>query len=214
MRTPRTLHPAHSVGPSLYLFALASPLSSPLPPPSAPSLIMGFDFPDLRALIPRPGRRFSDTAAFSSLARGVFQKAAIRDASGALVIDDLSLVVAMCELHFKVKRRAPGVTQPPTRDAVREVMEGFDANRDGVLDEEEFVRFAKRWWNDAGVLWLYRAALVSAVTAVVLPEAAAALRRTVPGGREVPKGIWVGAAGLLFKIVSTAVAARMRALDA
>ncbi|GAB0495882.1 hypothetical protein MMPV_007191 [Pyropia vietnamensis] len=175
---------------------------------------MGFEFPDLRALIPRPGRRFSDTDAFAALARGVFQKAAVRDANGNMVIDDLSLVVAMCELHFKVKRRAPGVTQPPTREAVREVMEGFDTNRDGVLDEAEFVRFAKRWWDEAGVLWLYRAALVTAVTVVALPEAAAALRRAVPGGREVPKGLWVGAAGLLFKMVSTAVAARMRALNA
>lgn len=60
------------------------------------------------------------------------------------VVDDMALVVAMCELHFRLKKHVPGVTRTPTREAVREVLVGFDANRDGVLDEAEFRRFAKQ----------------------------------------------------------------------
>lgn len=65
-----------------------------------------------------------------------------------------------------------------------------------------------------GPWWLYRAALVSAVTFVAIPELAAAARRRTPGGREVPKGLWVAAAGLLFKLATAAVAARMERVDA
>lgn len=71
-----------------------------------------------------------------------------------------------------------------------------------------------QWWNDTGAVWIYRAALVSAVTFVAVPELAAAARLKVPRGTEVPKGLWVAAAGLLFKAVSTAVAARMDRVDA
>lgn len=69
--------------------------------------------------------------------------------------------------------------------------------------------FFPQWWNDTGVVWIYRAALVSAVSFVAIPELAAAARRRVPHGTEVPKGVWVAAAGLIFKALSTAVAARM-----
>jgi len=72
----------------------------------------------------------------------------------------------------------------------------------------------RQWWNAAGAGWLYRAAIVSAVTCVAIPELAAAARRHTPGGGEVPKGLWVAAAGLLFKLASTAIAARMERVDA
>jgi len=55
---------------------------------------------------------------------------------------------------------------------------------------------------------------VSAVTFVAVPELAAAARLKFPHGTDVPKGVWVAAAGLLFKAVSTAVAARMERADA
>ncbi|OSX74356.1 hypothetical protein BU14_0293s0028 [Porphyra umbilicalis] len=172
---------------------------------------MGFHFPDLRELLapPLPGRRFTDSKAFAKFVSAAFNKVAVGG-----VVDDFALVVAMCELHFKVRRRMPGVTRVPTRDAVREVLAEFDTNRDGVLDEEEFKLFAQQWWNEAGAGWLYRAAIVSAVTCVAIPELAAAARRHTPGGGEVPKGLWVAAAGLLFKLASTAIAARMERVDA
>eukprot|EP00168_Porphyra_purpurea_P018470 TRINITY_DN689_c0_g2_i3.p2 TRINITY_DN689_c0_g2~~TRINITY_DN689_c0_g2_i3.p2 ORF type:complete len:149 (+),score=48.13 TRINITY_DN689_c0_g2_i3:278-724(+) len=102
---------------------------------------MGFHFPDLRELLapPLPGRRFTDSKAFAKFVAAAFNKVAV-----AGVVDDFALVVAMCELHFKVRRRMPGVTRVPTRDAVREVLAKFDTNRDGVLDEGEFTRFAKQ----------------------------------------------------------------------
>lgn len=171
---------------------------------------MRFHLPRLPAWgLPTPGRRFSDTKAFDKAVGAVFSKVAVNG-----VVDDMALVVAMCELHFRLKKHVPGVTRTPTREAVREVLVGFDANRDGVLDEAEFRRFAKQWWNDTGAVWIYRAALVSAVTFVAVPELAAAARLKVPRGTEVPKGLWVAAAGLLFKAVSTAVAARMDRVDA
>lgn len=101
---------------------------------------MRFSLPRLPAWgLPTPGRRFSDTKAFDKAVGAVFSKVAVNG-----VVDDMALVVAMCELHFKIKSHVPGVTRTPTREAVREVLAGFDANRDGVLDEAEFRRFAKQ----------------------------------------------------------------------
>jgi len=74
--------------------------------------------------------------------------------------------------------------------------------------------WARKWWDNTGAIWVYRAALVSAVTFVAVPELAAAARLKFPHGTDVPKGVWVAAAGLLFKAVSTAVAARMERADA
>lgn len=103
-------------------------------------LSMRFHFPRLPAWgLPTPGRRFSDTTAFDQAVGAVFSKVAVNG-----VVDDMALVVAMCELHFRLKKHVPGVTRTPTREAVREVLVGFDANRDGVLDEAEFRRFAKQ----------------------------------------------------------------------
>lgn len=101
---------------------------------------MRFHLPRLPAWgLPTPGRRFSDTKAFDKVVGAVFSKVAVNG-----VVDDMALVVAMCELHFRLKKHVPGVTRTPTREAVREVLVGFDANRDGVLDEAEFRRFAKQ----------------------------------------------------------------------
>jgi len=97
--------------------------------------------------VPTPGRRFSDTSAFDKTVSAVFRKVAVNG-----VIDEMALVVAMCHLHFKLKKHVPGVTRTPTREAVQEVLGGFDANRDGVLDEAEFHRFAKEVrWRTSGV---------------------------------------------------------------
>lgn len=116
-------------------------------PPFSPYVLLPAVYPTMRFQLPRlpswgvpiPGRRFSDTKAFEKAVGAVFAKVAVDG-----VIDDMALVVGMCELHFRLKKHVPGVTRVPTRDNVRQVLASFDSNRDGVLDETEFHRFAKQ----------------------------------------------------------------------
>lgn len=111
---------------------------------------MRFSFPRLPVFsVPTPGRRFSDSSAFDKAVSAVFNQVATNG-----VIDEMALVVAMCHLHFKLKKHVPGVTRTPTREAVQEVLGSFDTNRDRVLDEAEFHRFAKAVrWRVAEVGW-------------------------------------------------------------
>ncbi len=83
------------------------------------------------------------------------------------------LLVAMCKMHYKLAKKVPGVTDPPTGEQVQEKMKEYDIDMSGGLNQDEFYKFARKWFNQEGVIFIGRMILTAFVSMVVLPESAA-----------------------------------------
>lgn len=96
----------------------------------------------------------------------------------------------MCHLHYKLAKKSPGVTDPPTSETVSEMLRLYDMDRSGTLTEEEFQNFASKWFERNGAVFARRLVVTSFISMVVLPETAAILHRELPIARQIPKIIF------------------------
>ena len=96
----------------------------------------------------------------------------------------------MCHLHYKLAKKSPGVTDPPTKEKVLETMSKYDLDASGTLTEDEFSNFAAKWFEKHGAIFLRRLVVTSFITMVVLPESAAILHRELPAARRIPRVIF------------------------
>lgn len=129
------------------------------------------------------GRSFTDSAAFDALAHHAFNKA---DEDGDGAIDLTELVIALCRVHIVLHKGAPGLTRLPTKEKVRAVLASADLNRDGLLNLDEFHRFAKLWFKNHSRDFVHRALTLAIIYAVFIPQSAELIRDNVPGGRKLP----------------------------
>lgn len=114
----------------------------------------------------------------------------------------------MCHLHYKLAKKSPGVTEPPTDEKVTEMISEFDFDRSGTLTEDEFLAFASKWFNLNGAVFARNLIVTSFIAMVVLPESAAILHRELPIARQIPKGIFK----VIFGIGTSQDRIRLRAL--
>lgn len=96
----------------------------------------------------------------------------------------------MCHLHYKLAKKSPGVTEPPTNEKVSDLLAEFDTDNSGTLTEDEFLRFAAKWYGRNGAVFLRGLLITSFISMVVLPETAGILHREVPIARQVPKAVF------------------------
>lgn len=87
-------------------------------------------------------------------------------------IDKDELVIAMCKMHYKLSKRSPGVTEPPTAEEVDEKIAEFDKDFSGGLSKEEFFEFCKEWFDKKGAVFLQQLLLTAFISMVILPESA------------------------------------------
>lgn len=98
--------------------------------------------------------------------------------------------IAMCHLHYKLAKKSPGVTEPPTGEKVTEMLAKFDTDSSGTLTEDEFTNFAAQWYGRNGAVFARRLIITSFISMVVLPETAGILHRELPIARQIPKAIF------------------------
>jgi hypothetical protein len=130
---------------------------------------------------------FVNSGAFRKLCDGVFRKI---DENGDGQIDLNELTLATCHLHYKLCKKSPGVTEPPSAELVASTLDRYDMDKTGSLSEIEFYNFAKRWFSEKGVAFLQRLFVTSFIWMVVLPESAGILHRELPAARKIPKAIF------------------------
>lgn len=115
--------------------------------------------------------------------------------------------IAMCHLHYKLAKKSPGVTEPPTSEKVSEMLREFDFDQSGALTEDEFQAFAAKWFNCNGAVFARNLLVTSFIAMVVLPESAAILHRELPIARQIPKAVFK----VLFGIGTSRDRMRLRA---
>lgn len=97
----------------------------------------------------------------------------------------------MCHMHYVLaSNKIIGVTDPPTKERVAEVLKEADLDSSGYLTEDEFVAFSAQWFQKQGPAFLGRVALSSFMGFVALPNAAVAVQDALPLLRPVPKFIF------------------------
>lgn len=96
----------------------------------------------------------------------------------------------MCHLHYKLAKRIPGVTEPPTSEAIAKAMNEFDVDQSGGLSYDEFLAFSKKWFSRRGFVFLRKLVVSAVMTMVALPESANLIQREVPAARIIPKRIF------------------------
>lgn len=143
--------------------------------------------------------RFTDTPMFKSIVKTIFSKV---DANKDGKLDDGELTVALAMIHHKLARRAPGVTSPPTTEEVRKLMKEFDMDSTGLLTEEEFYNFARKWFEKKGATFLFRIVSAVFVSMVALPQGAGMLQQQVPIAKKLPKQAFTFVFGIVWKFVS------------
>lgn len=127
--------------------------------------------------------KFVESPAFLTLTHTAFTKA---DEDGDGKIDLGELTIALCRLHFTLKKGAKGVSEMPTKAGVAAILAENDLNADGTLDLQEFQAFAKIWFKSHGRQFAQRALLLSIIHAVFIPQSAELLGDKVPGVRHIP----------------------------
>jgi hypothetical protein len=138
--------------------------------------------------------------AFRKICDGVF-KTVDTDKNGQ--VDKDELVVAMCKMHYKLAKKSPGVTEPPTGEEVEEKLREYDVDGTGGLSKDEFYEFCKRWFDQKGVFFLRNLLVTSFISMVVLPESAGILHRELPAARSLPKVLFKVLFGVIFKLIAT-----------
>lgn len=78
----------------------------------------------------------------------------------------------MCKMHYKLSKRSPGVTEPPTAEEVDEKIAEYDVDMSGGLSKDEFFEFCKVWFDRKGAIFLQQILLTAFIGMVVLPESA------------------------------------------
>lgn len=148
---------------------------------------------------------FANGFLFKTCVHQVFKKVD-KDKSGTIDKDELT--IAMCHLHYKLAKKSPGVTDPPTSQKVDEMLREFDTDNSGTLTEDEFLAFAGKWFNRNGAVFARRLIVTSFISMVVLPETAAIVHREVPLARQIPKAAFKVLFGVILKLVATRLPAR------
>jgi EF-hand domain pair len=134
-----------------------------------------------------PKLNFAKTAAFRKMCDNAFNKI---DENGDGEIDLNELTLATCYLHYKLCRKSPGVTEPPSSEVVAATLERYDMDKTGALSRPEFHEFARRWFSEKGAAFFQRLLVTSFIWMVVLPESAGILHRELPAARKIPKAIF------------------------
>lgn len=96
----------------------------------------------------------------------------------------------MSKLHFKLYKKSPGVTEPPSAEKVASLLAKFDTDRSGSLTEDEFLAFASDWFDQNGVAFLRQVVITSFLSMVALPGIASAVQKETPVARRMPGGLF------------------------
>lgn len=102
-------------------------------------------------------------------------------------IDTDELTIAMCHMHYKLAKRAPGITSPPTRQKVAEKMKRYGFDDEGTLNKDQFNSFAKKWFDREGAFFIARILFNVVVSMVIVPGSAAMLQKDIPLVRRLPR---------------------------
>ncbi|CDF37754.1 unnamed protein product [Chondrus crispus] len=142
---------------------------------------------------------FTKSPAFKSGVREVFKKVD-NDNSGHIDKDELTF--AMSKLHFKLYKKSPGVTEPPSAEKVNSLLAKFDTDRSGSLTEDEFHSFASDWFDRNGIVFLKHVFTTSFLSMFALPAIADVVQRETPLVRRLPGGVFKVLFGVVFKLVA------------
>lgn len=131
---------------------------------------------------------------------GVF-KSVDTDKSGSVSQEEL--IVALAMMHFKLAKKCPGVSAPPSGPKVAAILTEFDMDASAGLSQDEFVVFCQKYFASKGIAFLRNILITSFITMVVLPDASDKLRNEVPLLRKVPRVLFKVVFGFLFKTFAT-----------
>lgn len=110
---------------------------------------------------------------FGKIARAVFKKVD-RNKNGT--IEEIEVEVAVLYLYNVINKRLPGWQDPPAREQIQEALKAFDTDHNGVLDQDEFVKFAKSLCKNGPDTFFSRVGRNALVTTAILPAVATAAR--------------------------------------
>lgn len=131
--------------------------------------------------------KFVHSVAFSKICDRAFKEV---DQSGDGKIDVDELTIAMCHMHYKLAKRAPGITNPPTREKVSSTMSRYGLDTDGTLNRDQFHSFAKRWFDREGAFFIMRILFNVVVSMVIVPGSAAVIQKDIPFVRRLPRDVF------------------------
>lgn len=124
------------------------------------------------------GQKVCEAAAFKKAISAVFHKFDA-DKSGEISCDELTL--ALCHVHIKLSRYAPGaLAEAPTPTRVSELLCSADVDESGGLSLPEFERVAALWFQNRLPRMAIAVIASAAVTMLVVPEVAVVTHRVVP----------------------------------
>lgn len=133
---------------------------------------------------------------FQQVVHTVFTKAD-EDSDGT--VDLTELTIALCRLHVILHKGAPGVMPFPTKSTIVAALKKNDLNADGVLNAEEFQKFAKDWFKGSGLNFAKRFLIIAAIYGIAIPTGANLLHANSPKPR-IPSKILAFALTLGFKL--------------
>lgn len=137
---------------------------------------------------------------FRVMCIGVF-KSVDADKSGS--VSEAELIVALAKMHFKLSKKCPGVSAPPSGPEVAVILTEYDMDASSGLSQDEFVVFCQKYFAGKGIAFLRNILVTSFITMVVLPDASERLRNEVPLLRRVPRVLFKVVFGFLFKTFAT-----------
>ncbi|KAK6289212.1 hypothetical protein POUND7_000753 [Theobroma cacao] len=106
----------------------------------------------------------------------VFER--IKNQSGRATLTFEDLYISILLVYNDINKRLPGPHfDPPSKEQVRSMMQEYDFNLDGEIDQEEFVKFIQQLTTDTFIV--VSQGLI--VTLVVAPTVAMATKKATEG---------------------------------
>ncbi|KAK9829929.1 hypothetical protein WJX72_008696 [[Myrmecia] bisecta] len=92
-------------------------------------------------------------------------------------LEGMEVEVAILRLYNTVNKRLPSWQDPPTREQIRTAFAVFDVDRNGTLDEAEFIEFAKQMLHSGPDQFFARMGREALVKTAIVPGAAHLVQR-------------------------------------
>ena len=143
--------------------------------------------------------RFTDTSIFHKIVKTAFDKV---DTNNDGRVDDNELTLALAMVHHKVARRAPGVSTPPTKKEIKDLMGTYDTEEKGTLTEEQFYKLARDWFEKKGATFIMRIVGSVLLSMIALPGAGGMIRNQIPFAKRLPKQLVTFVIGVVWKFAS------------